>query len=194
MNTSQPAHPGQAQSASFHLRSLLPLGVVMLVVILAFAGCVQPKQLSDASDSQRILDCQFIPLESVSVTQQDALPGVESNVRKQRTYRLEVKIFEGEINHWKDALEQMDTWELWVDSVVIPVRFRPMKKQGHMMFSGLRMFYGPSSGGGMPLPVETYALHGAALNGQARLVGYNAHQCFASALDSLSSLPLIVAP
>ena len=139
-------------------------------------------------------ECQFIPLESISVTQQDALPGIESNLRKQRTYRLEVKVFEEEIDRWMDVLEQMNTWELWVDSVAVPVRFRPMQKKGHMMFSGLRMFYAPSSGGSMSLPVETYALHGVALNGQARLVGYNAHQCYASALDSLIARPLIVAP
>ena len=105
-----------------------------------------------------------------------------------------MKVFEEETDHWMEVLEQMSTWELWVDSVAVPVRFRPMQKKGHMMFSGLRMFYAPSSGGSMSLPVETYALHGVALNGQARLVGYNAHQCYASALDSLIARPLIVAP
>lgn len=194
MNTSQPTHPGQGKSASFYLRSLLPSGVVMLAAILALTGCIQPQRLTDVPDPQRIPQCQFIPLESVSVTQQDALPGLESNMRKQRTYRLEVKVFEGEIDHWKDVLGQMNTWELWVDSVAVPVRWRPIQKQGHMMFSGLRMFYRSSSGENMSLPVETYALHGVTLNGQARLVGYNAHQCYASALDSLSSLSLIVAP
>ena len=135
-----------------------------------------------------------MPLESVSVTQQDALPGMESNLRKQRTYRLEVKVFEEEIDLWLDVLERMNTWELWVDSVAVPLRFRPMQKKGHLMFSGLRMFYGPSSGGSIALPVETYALHGVALKDQARLVGYNELECFASALDSLIALPLIVAP
>jgi len=194
MNTSQPPRPRQAQSALFHRRSLLPYGLFTLAAILALVGCVESKRLSDVPDPHRISECQFIPLKSVSVTQQDVLPGVESNVRKQRTYRLEVKVFEEETDHWMEVLEQMSTWELWVDSVAVPVRFRPMQKKGHMMFSGLRMFYAPSSGGSMSLPVETYALHGVALNGQARLVGYNAHQCYASALDSLIARPLIVAP
>jgi hypothetical protein len=194
MNTSQPSHSRKPQLASFHRPSLLRSGVITLTSILVFTGCAQPRKLIEKREPQPMPECQFIPLESISVTQRDALPGIESNLRKQRTYRLEVKVFEEEIDRWMDVLEQMNTWELWVDSVALPVRFRPMQKKGHLMFSGLRMFYGSSSGGSAALPVETYALHGAALNDQARLVGYNELECYASVLDSLIALPLIVAP
>lgn len=194
MNTARPPHFRQAQLASFQLRSLLPAAVFMLSATLALVGCIQPKRLSDMSDPQRVPECQFIQVESVSVTQQDALPGVHSNVRKQRTYRLEVKVSGDQADQWMGILDQTGNWDLWVDSVAVPVRFRPMQKERHMMFSGMRIFYDPSHPGGMSLPVETYALHGAALNGSSRLVGYNELQCYAIELDTISSRPIIVYP
>ena len=176
--------------------TITPSTCLSLVVVtsILFTACEASTPLAVTEAAAPLSNCQVAPFVSISATQQDALPGVESNVRKQRTYRLEMEISAAEGDAWLNAIESINQWELWVDSVEVPVRFRPMQKKGHLMFSGLRMFYGPSSGGSMALPVETYGLHGVALNGQARLVGYNALQCYASTIDSLIALPLIVAP
>ena len=194
MNPLKSKHPKQVKIAPFYPLRLLPFCLLTLASGLILVACVHPKQMVDALDHPGLPDCQFISMESISVTQQDALPGVHSNVRKQRTYRMEVKVLGKETDQWAGILEQMSNWELWVDSVAVPVRFRPMKKEQHMLFSGMRFFYEQSHSGVMSLPVETYALHGAALNGRSRLVGYNALQCYAIELDTISSRPMIVYP
>lgn len=194
MKTLNPMRPTPLKFPWSHLNAGAFWGALTLVASVFLSACVNPKPLTDVPTPPRLPNCQFIPVESIAVTQQDALPGIESNLRKQRTYRLELQISEADGDEWLNVLEQMNGWELWVDSVAVPVRFRPMQKQGNMLFSGSRMFYGVSSGGSMQLPVEKYAIHGAALQGKARLVGYNSNQCYASELDTLSALPLIVAP
>jgi hypothetical protein len=194
MNTPKIKHFKQVVMASFHHRTLSPFWLLTLAAGLILASCNHPKQIIDTPTPLGLADCEFISLEAISVTQQDALPGLHSNIRKQRTYRLELKVSGEEADQWVGILEQMSNWELWVDSVAVPVRFRPMQKEQHMLFSGMRSFYDLSHSGGMLLPVETYALHKAELNGRSRLVGYNALQCFAIELDTISSRPIIVYP
>ncbi|MBL6866568.1 MAG: hypothetical protein ISQ97_05685 [Flavobacteriales bacterium] len=167
---------------------------VVVVTSILLTACEASKPLAVTETAARLSNCQVAPFVPVSATQQDALPGVESNVRKQRTYRLEMAISAEEGDAWLNAIESINQWELWVDSVVVPVRFRPMRADMHIAFRGLRMFYAASSEGGMQLPVEEYAHHGTALLGTARLVGYNTTECYSYSLDTLQALPLIVAP
>jgi hypothetical protein len=169
------------------------LSMVVITSILLMA-CGESKPLAVVETAARFSNCQVAPFVSVSASQQDVLPGVESNVRKQRTYRLEMEIPAAEGDAWLNAMESIDQWELWVDSVVVPVRFRPMRAPMHIKFGGLRMFYAPAREGSMQLPVEEYARHGTALQGKARLVGYNATECYSYSLDTLEALPLIIAP
>lgn len=174
-----------------NLSTRLSMVVIMSILLMA---CEASKPLAVAETATRFSNCQATPFVSVSATQQDVLPGLESNVRKQRTYRLEVEIPAAEGDAWLNAMESIDKWELWVDSVVVPVRFRPMRAPKYLKFGGLRTFYAPAREGSMQLPVEEYARHGTALQGKARLVGYNATECYSYSLDTLQALPLIIAP
>ena len=162
--------------------------------VMWLTSCGTSKQVPEMNSTQQLTDCTRVPFHSISATQQDALPGVESNLRKQRTYRLEMGIPAEEGDGWLNVLESINQWELWVDSVAVPLRFQPMQADMSIAFSGLRMFYTTSSEGSMQLPVENYDRHGTALNGTARLVGYSGTACYAHALDTLVALPLIVAP
>ena len=102
--------------------------------VMWLTSCGTSKQLPEMNSTQQLTDCTRVPFHSISATQQDALPGVESNLRKQRTYRLEMGIPAEEGDGWLNVLESINQWELWVDSVAVPLRFQPMQADMSIAF------------------------------------------------------------
>tara|TARA_B100000768_G_scaffold176738_1_gene189890 strand:- start:233 stop:814 length:582 start_codon:yes stop_codon:yes gene_type:complete len=183
-----------APQANGQIKFILSIALALFLACGMLMGCSGKKSILEVPVAPRFHACQEFPFVEFSITQQDALPGIESNVRKQRTYRVEVEIPADDGDGWLNVVESLNEWELWVDSVRVPMRFRPLRADMHAIYSGSRIFYGSSRSGSMKLPEEEYMHHGTELNGEARLVGYNSMVCYTHSIDSIIRLPLIVAP
>ncbi len=121
-----------------------------------------------------------------SATTADVLPGVESNLRSVRTYRIAADLADFPLH--PDSIRE---WTLLVDSVVLPLSYRREGLQGSWVAT--RMFYGVPAAGPM-LEEERYALHGRELNGSAEVTANAGGGCFRLALPPFEVLPVVAAP
>ena len=121
-----------------------------------------------------------------SATVSDVLPGVESNLRRVRTYRIAADLADFPLH--PDSIRE---WTLLVDSVVLPLSYRREGVQGAWVAT--RMFYGVPAAGPM-LEEERYALHGRELNGMAEVTANTGGGCFRLALPPFEVLPVVAAP
>ena len=121
-----------------------------------------------------------------SATVSDVLPGVESNLRRVRTYRIAADLADFPLH--PDSIRE---WTLLVDSVVLPLSYRREGVQGAWVAT--RMFYGVPAAGPM-LEEERYALHGRELNGSAEVTANAGGGCFRLALPPFEVLPVVAAP
>lgn len=150
-------------------RKSLLMGAVVLLV-----GCAtQQVLLGDAP-------CALAKFEVADATTHDILPGVESNLRMQRLYRLTAAAAE--------RLPAGGTWELAVDSVGIPMRFR-VDEHGEGQWSGSRNFYQAVRAGVMTLDEEGPSALGRLLpEGEAYLIHRSSDQCMAVRLPAFRHL------
>jgi hypothetical protein len=116
---------------------------------------------------------------------QDVLPGMESNLRKQRIYFV-VGAAEAEFN---DRHE----WLLAVDSVLIPLRARA-EESGAWQWSGSRNFYQAVREGVMSMEEEIPRPSFLALEDEAFLIQRSLGQCQALTLPSVRHVGTVAMP
>lgn len=163
-------------------------------------SCTQNHEVISTGERNQLpsmpLLAQVLPMEWFFSTQQDVLPGMESNLRKQRLYRLEGTIPAEEGDDWLEQLMTMDQWELWVDGVVVPMRLIEVSVDMGVRLSGSRYYYHQQGDGRFGLEELQYApapwkdpAESAVL-----LVARQKGEMWCSLLDSLEVLPLLAAP
>ena len=116
---------------------------------------------------------------------QDVLPGMESNLRKQRVYFV-VGDAVGEFNDQND-------WLLAVDSVLIPLRVRT-EESGAWQWSGSRNFYQEVREGVMSMEEECPARSGLNLPETAFIIQRHESGCTAVELPLVRALEAIAMP
>jgi hypothetical protein len=133
------------------------LRILLATLTLAFlgAGCaVLPSKLTATT----------VGFEVLEFTQQAQFPGVESNLYVTEVHRVKLN---GQFT------EGAQRFELWVDSVALPVRLIQDKsgmamdmapgRRMDVRFTANRHKYGQGTSGAMVLPEESYRLTGATL-------------------------------
>ena len=116
---------------------------------------------------------------------QDVLPGMESNLRKQRVYFV-VGSAEAEFN-------TRNEWLLAVDSALIPLRVRT-EESGAWQWSGSRNFYQEVREGVMSMEEETPELSLLELEDEAFLIQRGAGQCRAMILPVVRHAGTVAMP
>ena len=131
--------------------------LVTLTLVLLGAGCaVFPTKLTATT----------VGFEVLEFTRQTQFPGVESNLYATEVHRVKLS---------GNFTEGAQRFELWVDSVALPVRL-VQDKSGMAMdmapgqrldvrFTSNRHLYRPGTSGAMTLPQETYRLTGEVMEG-----------------------------
>ena len=116
---------------------------------------------------------------------QDVLPGMESNLRKQRIYFV-VGSAEAEFN-------DQDEWLLAVDSVLIPLRARA-EESGAWQWSGSRNFYQTIREGVMSMEEEIPTPSFLTLEDEAFLIQRSPGQCQALTLPGVRHVGTVAMP
>ena len=116
---------------------------------------------------------------------QDVLPGMESNLRKQRIYFV-VGSAEAEFN-------DQDEWSLAVDSVLIPLRARA-EESGAWQWSGSRNFYQTVREGVMSMEEEIPGPSFLTLEDEAFLIQRSPGQCQALTLPGVRHMGTVAMP
>ena len=116
---------------------------------------------------------------------QDVLPGMESNLRKQRIYFV-VGSAEAEFN-------DQDEWSLAVDSVLIPLRARA-EESGAWQWSGSRNFYQTVREGVMSMEEEIPTPSFLTLEDEAFLIQRSPGQCQALTLPGVRHMGTVAMP
>ena len=116
---------------------------------------------------------------------QDVLPGMESNLRKQRIYFV-LGSAEAEFN-------DQDEWSLAVDSVLIPLRARA-EESGAWQWSGSRNFYQTVRGGVMSMEEEIPTPSFLTLEDEAFLIQRSPGQCQALTLPGVRHMGTVAMP
>jgi len=116
---------------------------------------------------------------------QDVLPGMESNLRKQRIYFV-VGSAEAEFN-------DQDEWLLAVDSVLIPLRARA-EESGAWQWSGSRNFYQTVREGVMSMEEEIPTPSFLTLEDEAFLIQRSPGQCQALTLPGVRHMGTVAMP
>lgn len=161
-----------------HLLSI----ALKFALLIGFIGC--------KSTQHQIGEYSCITIDSKAervsaFTYQDVLPGVESNLRKQRLYRLEAERLVD--------MNRYDSWFLAADSVLIPLGLNS-NSEGEISWAGRRNFYESTRQGVPQLEVEVLDLSGYNYKNEYWLVGIGKQECKAFRLPEIEQLPLIVAP
>ena len=116
---------------------------------------------------------------------QDVLPGMESNLRKQRVYFV-MGSADAEFNDQHE-------WLLAVDSVLIPLRVRT-EESGTGQWSGSRNFYQKVREGVMSMEEMHPELSALTLEDQAYLIQRDSGQCRAMGLPSVRHVGTVAMP
>ena len=152
---------------------------LMVLLTVAIEGC----------SSQRLAvrgeECIVRDWKADDFFTQDILPGVESNLRKQRVYFV-IGSTEAEFN-------DQDEWLLAVDSVLIPLRVRT-EESGACQWSGSRNFYQEVREGVMSMEEETPELSFLELEGNAFLIQRSTSQCRAMRLPGVRHVGTVAMP
>ena len=152
---------------------------LMVLLTVAIEGC----------SSQRLAvrgeECIVRDWKADDFFTQDVLPGVESNLRKQRVYFV-IGSTEAEFN-------EQSEWLLAVDSVLIPLRVRT-EESGAMQWSGSRNFYQKVREGVMSMDEMHPELSALVLEEEAYLIQQDADQCRAMALPGVRHAGSVAMP
>ena len=158
----------------------LVFGVFLLVLLtLAIEAC-STKRLAVGGEECVVQDWQ-----ADDFFTQDVLPGMESNLRKQRVYFV-VGSAEAEFNDQSE-------WLLAVDSVLIPLRVRT-EESGAWQWSGSRNFYQEVREGVMSMEEEYLDLSSLTLEDQAFLIQRGSGQCEALTLPVVRHVGTVAMP
>jgi hypothetical protein len=164
------------------MKTQIQLFALMIALLTALNGCNSTRyQIGEHS-------CISIDsmAERVSIfTCQDVLPGVESNLRKQRLYHIESDRLVNE--------ERYEEWFLATDSVLIPLGL-VSAIAGESAWAGRRNFYEETREGVPQLEVEALNQSGMDYKNEYWLVGVGKKECKAFRLPEIGQLPLIAAP
>ena len=156
------------------------LGVFLLVLlIMVIEGC-STKRLAVGG-----VECAVRDWQADDFFTQDVLPGMESNLRKQRVYFV-VGSAEAEFNNQNE-------WLLAVDSVLIPLRVRT-EESGAWQWSGSRNFYQEVREGVMSMEEEYPELSSLTLEDQAFLIQRGSDQCEALTLPDVRDVGTVAMP
>ena len=164
------------------MKTQIQLLALMIALLIALNGCNSTRyQIGEYS-------CISIDskVERVSIfTYQDVLPGVESNLRKQRLYHIESDRLVNE--------EHYEEWFLATDSVLIPLGL-VSTTVGESAWAGRRNFYAETREGVPQLEVEVLNQSGMYYNNEYWLVGVGKKECKVFRLPKIEQLPVIAAP
>jgi hypothetical protein len=153
---------------------------VVLAAVLALAGC----------SSSRIVvgeePCSVRDWQATDFFTQDILPGMESNLRKQRIY-----IVVGDAESAGD--DAAGKWSLAVDSVLIPLRLRA-EEDGSWQWSGGRNFYQSVREGVMTTDEMHPDGSGLDLMDAAYLIHLKEGQCTARPLPTVRHIGTVAMP
>jgi len=156
------------------------LGAFLLVLLtVAIEGC-STQRLALGGE-----ECTIRNWQADDFFTQDVLPGMESNLRKQRVYFV-VGSAEAEFN-------DQNEWLLAVDSVLIPLRVRT-EESGAWQWSGSRNFYQEVREGVMSMEEEYPELSSLTLEEQAFLIQRGPGQCEALTLPVVRHVGTVAMP
>ena len=156
------------------------LGAFLMVLLtVAIEGCSTQRLTAGGEE------CTVRNWQADDFFTQDVLPGMESNLRKQRVYFV-VGSTEAEFN-------DLDEWLLAVDSVLIPLRVRT-EESGAWQWSGSRNFYQEVREGVMSMEEETPELSFLELEGDAFLIQRSEGQCRAMGLPGVRHVGTVAMP
>jgi len=116
---------------------------------------------------------------------QDVLPGMESNLRKQRIYVV--------VGSEATGIDAQGEWLLAVDSVLIPMRLRT-EENGAWQWSGSRNFYQSVREGVMSLEEEVPPFSGLELSDGSFIIRRDENGCAAVHLPMVRQLGVIAMP
>ena len=156
------------------------LGVFLLVLLIVVIEGCSTKRLAVGG-----VECAVRDWQADDFFTQDVLPGMESNLRKQRVYFV-VGSTEAEFN-------DQDEWLLAVDSVLIPLRVRT-EESGAWQWSGSRNFYQEVREGVMSMEEEYPELSSLTLEDQAFLIQRGPGQCEALTLPVVRHVGTVAMP
>ncbi|MDE0870930.1 MAG: hypothetical protein OSA37_03325 [Flavobacteriales bacterium] len=158
--------------------------IFTLIVLTSLAGMVL-ESCQSGIPIAAWKDCKSPAMEVVECSIQDVLPGMESNLRRQRTYRVEAEM--------KSRHAIGLDWFLAVDSVLVPMRMQVLDKVT-VRWVGSRSFY-TNVRPGVPMLEQTLLeAHGQTLQGEAWLMGKSEDGCAIAVLPEWHVMPLIAAP
>ena len=161
----------------FHYPVLGAFLLVLLTVVIE--GC-STQRLAVGGE-----ECAIRNWQADDFFTQDVLPGMESNLRKQRVYFV-VGSAEAEFN-------DQNEWLLAVDSVLIPLRVRT-EESGAWQWSGSRNFYQEVREGVMSLEEEHPAHSGSYFPEAAFMIQSDESGCAAVELPLVRHLEAIAMP
>lgn len=156
------------------------LGAFLLVLLtVAIQGCTTQRLAVGGEE------CAIRNWQADDFFTQDVLPGMESNLRKQRVYFV-VGSAEAEFN-------DQNKWLLAVDSVLIPVRVR-IEESGAWQWSGSRNFYQAVREGVMSMEEEIPGPSFLTLEDEAFLIQRSPGQCQALTLPGVRHVGTVAMP
>ena len=156
------------------------IGAFLLVLLtVAIEGC-STQRLAVGSE-----DCAVRDWKADDYFTQDVLPGMESNLRKQRIYFV--------VGSAEAEFDDQNEWLLAVDSVLIPLRVRT-EESGAWQWSGSRNFYQEVREGVTSMEEETPELSFLELEGEAFLIQRSTSQCRAMGLPSVRHVGTVAMP
>ena len=156
------------------------LGAFLLVLLtVAIQGCTTQRLAVGGEE------CAIRNWQADDFFTQDVLPGMESNLRKQRVYFVAGSA-DAEFN-------DQNEWLLAVDSVLIPLRART-EKSGAWQWSGSRNFYQEVREGVMSMVEERPESSLLTLGDEAFLIQRNKEQCRAMALPEVRHVGTVAMP
>ncbi|MBO75645.1 MAG: hypothetical protein CMD33_10270 [Flavobacteriales bacterium] len=158
----------------------MPIGLsLVFTLIMGIQGCNTPR-LAVAGQS-----CAVEEWRADEFFTQDILPGMESNLRKQRLYFV-VGSAEADFNDQSE-------WLLAMDSVLIPMRVR-FEESGAWQWSGSRNFYQPVREGVMSMDEVLPKTSALVLSEAAYLIQRDANKCTAMALPGVRHVGTVAMP
>lgn len=156
------------------------LGAFLLVLLtVAIEGC-STKRLALGRE-----ECTVRNWQADDFFTQDVLPGIESNLRKQRIYIV--------VGTAKAECNDQQEWLLAMDSVLIPLRVRT-DESGAWQWSGSRNFYEEVREGVMSMEEEYPAHSGFILPETAFIIQRHESGCTAIELPMVRALGAIAMP
>ena len=156
-----------------------PLAFILFSLILSIDGCTTQRMACGGQE------CVVRDWQANDFFTQDVLPGMESNLRKQRVYFV--------LGSAKTEFSNQNEWLLAVDSVLIPLRVRT-EESGAWQWSGDRNFYQAVREGVMSMEEEIPRPSFLKLEDEAFLIQRSPDQCQAFALPDVRHVGTVSMP